>query len=127
MSAVVSLPLQAQPLCDEQEMDRRWRRALALLPGAPRLWRAYIRRRAAAFGGFSARDLPRLHAQAAAALARQRSRAGPPAAAAALEAEAAALALDGARAALESGYAELGVAMLQVLLEFNLFAPEGGR
>ena len=48
-----------------------------------------------------------------------------PAALAALECDAVALALDACQAALAGGATELGVAQLQVLLEYTFFAPEG--
>lgn len=34
--------MQAEAVCDDAELERRWRAVLGRHPGSPRLWRAYL-------------------------------------------------------------------------------------
>ncbi|EFN57952.1 hypothetical protein CHLNCDRAFT_142066 [Chlorella variabilis] len=119
----------AEAVCDDSELERRWRAVLARHSGSPRLWRAYLHHRRTRFSGFSAVEVAAAYDDAFAALHREHRRraaqGAPPSALAPLEAEAAAVAVEGAQLRLAAGATERAVAALQVLLEFNFLAPEG--
>ena len=65
---------QAEAVCDEQELERRWRWVLARHGGSARLWRAYLAGRRARFAGFRARELAAAYNDALGALRREHRR-----------------------------------------------------
>ncbi|KAL4447355.1 hypothetical protein ABPG77_007388 [Micractinium sp. CCAP 211/92] len=119
----------AEAVCDDAELERRWRAVLERHSGSPRLWRAYLQFRRTSFSGFRASEVAAAHDDAFAALHREHQRratqGAPHAVLAALECEAVAAALEGCLLRLAAGATERGLAVALVLLEFNFFAPEG--
>lgn len=120
----------ARPLCDERELNRRWRSILQQHPGSPLLWRAYLSwcsRRS--FAGFAVHEATTLYGEAITVLGQEiavRQRHGTPAGIMEpLERETVALALQGILFLREAGLTELFVAAIQAILEYHYFAPKG--
>ncbi|KAL4443524.1 hypothetical protein ABPG75_011261 [Micractinium tetrahymenae] len=119
----------AEAVCEDAELERRWRAVLGRHPGSPRLWRAYLQFRRTRFSGFCAGEVAAAHDDAFAALhhehQRRAAQGAPRGVLAALECEAVAVAVEGCSLRLAAGATERGLAVALVLLEFNFFAPEG--
>lgn len=119
----------AAEVCDAEELELRWRRALAHFGGSAKLWKAYIHRRRGQFSGLSVPEVADAYRRAAVALRRERERRirqGVEAAeVVAVERDIVEMLLEGAEFHLQTGHTERGCAQVQAMLEFNFFAPEG--
>lgn len=125
----------AAAVCDPDELQQRWQRALAVHGGSARLWHAYMLRMRCQLSTFSAGDVAAGYLRAAAAVHREVRR---QAAAAeggfaseegvgGVECAWVGLVLEGLMVQLQTGHTEAAVAAVQVLLEYNFFAPDGER